>query len=173
MHLNLKLESWHFQVVELVLVVFQSSSRNFKFTTTYLCTGGLTLGGLFAHRFGATGLFVVRGLLLRLGVGGGRRLLLVVARAASLEALGKFLGRGDGQAAGGAEARVPERDGGGGRDEARRGGAVGGGARGGELDARDGEERAEDGRGERADGCLLYTSPSPRDKRQSRMPSSA
>ena len=26
---------------------------------------------------------------------------------------------------------------------------------------------------ERGDGCLLYTSPSPRDKRQSRMPSSA
>ena len=25
----------------------------------------------------------------------------------------------------------------------------------------------------RMDGCLLYTSPSPRDKRQSRMPSSA
>ena len=27
--------------------------------------------------------------------------------------------------------------------------------------------------GERVEGCLLYTSPSPRDKRQSRMPSSA
>ena len=29
------------------------------------------------------------------------------------------------------------------------------------------------GDGKAADGCLLYTSPSPRDKRQSRMPSSA
>ena len=28
-------------------------------------------------------------------------------------------------------------------------------------------------RGHYYDGCLLYTSPSPRDKRQSRMPSSA
>ena len=27
--------------------------------------------------------------------------------------------------------------------------------------------------GRKSDGCLLYTSPSPRDKRQSRMPSSA
>ena len=52
-------------------------------------------GGLFVLRFGATALFVERGLLFRLGVGGGRRLL-AVARAASLEALGQFLGRGDG-----------------------------------------------------------------------------
>ena len=29
------------------------------------------------------------------------------------------------------------------------------------------------GQGGQASGCLLYTSPSPRDKRQSRMPSSA
>ena len=36
----------------------------------------------------------------------------------------------------------------------------------------DGDD-GDDGDDHDGDGCLLYTSPSPRDKRQSRMPSSA
>ena len=51
------------------------------------------------------------------------------------------------------------------------GGSSGGGASGdGESD--DGSDGAADGDGD-DDGCLLYTSPSPRDRQKSRMPSSA
>ena len=37
----------------------------------------------------------------------------------------------------------------------------------------DAEHQSAKGRNSKSVGCLLYTSPSPRDKRQSRMPSSA